>query len=921
MKNFHRGILVLFGLLVAPFSHADSVMSTAAGFAVTTTGAATYTIPLRLPASVAGFGPRLSLSYSSQGGNGLLGMGWTIAGFSTITRCPATLAHDGVNWPDGTNQGRFCLDGRRLVSGKYFDDAAVYLKDINDLSKIVPGGPSFTLTNPSGQTVTYGGNADALLGRYSTTQSVNGYELLAISRLVAPQGHPLEMNFHYNKDTVNGELYPKSIEFPATVATSSVALQNSIQFVYESRPDVEVSYRSGLRLRTSVRLKEIRAYHADTLANVYKLAYDQEPATDRSRLTSVVECAGDGSCFPATMIAYASASPVSFGSAIQSGVVDKGQETGRAWVDINGDGMADFCRVTGTAGAYKLACTLSTNSGFGDTIASGVIDPGLAVGRAWVDVNGDGLPDYCRLTGTANLQDSRAECVLSTGAGFGAKVGSGILDWGFEPKRAWRDVDGDGRADFCSGVSSNSLSVRCAFSTGGAIGPVVALGDPKPLGPYSGEMASDAQNIFCRAVGTSDPTQLYKSCLFFGNNYSNSTSLKLGWGVASGRAFADINADGYADYCRVIGTEGNYRLDCTPALSAAEYFPWDRDPAVDVVSDILDAGTNVGRTWVDVNMDGRADYCRRIGTANLMNSRIACTLAKSGVGFGVTVTSDVLDWGEDNGSDWVDLRGDGHSAYCRLTATTNGQDSRLTCTPLLVDVGGAVKITSGLNNHISIVYKPLTDSSVYTKDTNAVYPQRDVISASYVVSSVAAQNGAGGVQTTTYQYGGYKADLTSGRGGLGFRWLKTTRNETSLATLTEFGQVWPYVGLPISVKTMLPGRGFNGVLSQLSNTYDCIIPPGGHSCTPEGILTNPTYRYSSFFPYVKSVVESRWDLNGAEFPVVTTDIVLYGTTAKVRNKKVSTSDGFTTETQNIIGDIWGDGLAIKTKTTETRTKQ
>lgn len=287
MKNLLWGILVLFGILIAPSSRADSAMSTGGGFAVSPSGAATYTIPLRVPAGVAGFEPQLALSYSSQGGNGLAGMGWTIAGFSAVTRCPGTLAQDGVNWPDGTNQDRFCLDGRRLVSSKYFDDAAVYQKDINDLSKVVPDGPSFTLTNSSGQTVSYGMTDEAFLGRSpssSRSQVLETYEVLAISRLVAPQGYPLEMNFHYNKDAVNGELYPKSIEFPATVANSSIALQNSIQFVYESRPDVEVRYRADMILRTSVRLKEIRTYHADTLANVYKLAYDQEPATGRSRL-------------------------------------------------------------------------------------------------------------------------------------------------------------------------------------------------------------------------------------------------------------------------------------------------------------------------------------------------------------------------------------------------------------------------------------------------------------------------------------------------------------------------------------------------------------------------------------------------------------------------------------------------------------
>jgi hypothetical protein len=921
MRKFIPRLLLLCTVLAALPSYADNKMRTAGGFAVSSSGAATYSIPIKVPAGVAGFVPTLALSYNSQGDNGLLGVGWTLSGLSAITRCTATVAQDGVNLPDGTNFDRFCLDGRRLTSSKYFDDDTVYQKDIDaDRSQLTVAGRAFELTNALGQVADYGFTDDAFLAR-SPGVVYNphplSFEVLAIDILRSAQGQV--MNFQYNQDAVNGELTPKRIDYPGTVASTSVALQNSVQFVYDSRPDVEIHYRGGMKFTSSVRLKEVRTYHADALASVYKLSYDQEPTAGRSRLTSVVECAGDGACLPPTLITYAPANAVAFGSPIQSAVIDWGQETGRAWVDVNGDGMADFCRVVGTSGAYKLACTLSTGNGFGETITSAVMDPGLVLGRAWTDVNGDGLPDYCRLTGTTNLKDSRAECILSTGTGFGAKVTSGILDWGIESKRAWRDVDGDSRSDFCIAASSLSNAATCAFSTGNALANPVMLGDPKPIGPPVAELASDAQNFFCRANANNDSTLQYKWCQFFGSySYSDSSNLTLGWGGSAGRAFADINADGYADYCRVIGASGNSQLACTPAMSAAGSFPKNQTPAVDVISDILDPGSNIGRTWVDVNGDGRADYCRRLGSTNFTDSRIACTLANGGKGFGATVTSDVLDWGQDNGSAWVDVRGDGHPAYCRLTGTVNGQDSKLSCTPLLAGFGGAVQITSGLNNQISIAYKPLTDPSVYTKDTTAVYPQRDVVSGSYVVSSVTLQNGAGGVQTTSYQYGGDKADLTKGRGDLGFRWVQATRVETSLATRTEYAQVWPLLGLPTSVATLLPGAGLNGVLSQLSNTYGCVIPPGGFSCTDPTILATPSR--GGFVPYVQTSVQSRWDLNGAVLPVVTTTIAADGKTGKVSIKTTSTSDGYTTRVQNVIGDFFGDGSVLDTTTTETRTK-
>ena len=67
--------------------------------------------------------PSLSLSYSSESkGNGPLGVGWNIAGVSSITRCGSSLGIegfvDGVDFsatPTDAAPDRFCLDGQKLV--------------------------------------------------------------------------------------------------------------------------------------------------------------------------------------------------------------------------------------------------------------------------------------------------------------------------------------------------------------------------------------------------------------------------------------------------------------------------------------------------------------------------------------------------------------------------------------------------------------------------------------------------------------------------------------------------------------------------------------------------------------------------------------------------------------------------------------
>ncbi|MFU8806448.1 MAG: SpvB/TcaC N-terminal domain-containing protein, partial [Bradymonadaceae bacterium] len=86
-------------------------------FFVNDVGGANYEIPLELPPARNGVAPTISVTYDSTAGDGHLGFGWGLSGFSVIDGCPKTRGLDNEIRPVQMNgQDVFCLDGNRLVA-------------------------------------------------------------------------------------------------------------------------------------------------------------------------------------------------------------------------------------------------------------------------------------------------------------------------------------------------------------------------------------------------------------------------------------------------------------------------------------------------------------------------------------------------------------------------------------------------------------------------------------------------------------------------------------------------------------------------------------------------------------------------------------------------------------------------------------
>ena len=87
-------LLLSVDIIFAQEEKTLAVGRTASELAVSATGAATYLVPLVLPPGIKEVMPSLALSYNSQGGNGIAGWGWNLAGLYTISRIGATQLHE-----------------------------------------------------------------------------------------------------------------------------------------------------------------------------------------------------------------------------------------------------------------------------------------------------------------------------------------------------------------------------------------------------------------------------------------------------------------------------------------------------------------------------------------------------------------------------------------------------------------------------------------------------------------------------------------------------------------------------------------------------------------------------------------------------------------------------------------------------------
>lgn len=326
-------------------------------FAVGPTGAATYTIPIEVPAGINGMQPNISLVYNSQGGNGIAGWGWNIGGLSAITRTKSQTYFDGVEAPlTWDKNSPLSLDGQRLLKIGEGADTVEYRTEIETFSRIVgygmqDWGPTyFKVYTKNGLTLTFG--SAQVLPSYGLAYkdaradgaSSSNYSRLTWNLVRIEDNNGNYMSFNYSNviganvgNVVNEILYGLNDK-------QNTPHPIKIKFNYEKRTDEIWGFMGGLELLQQLRLDNIQTWVGNNLVTTYDLTYQEN---EISRLNSVDVLKDNSKVLPPICLFYGEPDVVKTSTDISFITKDTNNKTkdkvGLMAYDIDGDGVAELC--------------------------------------------------------------------------------------------------------------------------------------------------------------------------------------------------------------------------------------------------------------------------------------------------------------------------------------------------------------------------------------------------------------------------------------------------------------------------------------------------------------------------------------------------------------------------------------------------
>ncbi len=463
--------------------------STSGQFSVSkSSGSASYAIPIVVPGGTAGVQPSLTISYNSSAVNGLMGVGFSLSGQSSVERCQKNRSLDGtVQAVDLASYESFCLDGNRMLpvdsAGREFRLAIDSFAKITSIGGTAAAPEYFQVLYKSGDLSTYGNSEQAR----QAFQGINSR--WSITGTQDRAGNSIA--YSYTKRN--------NVSFPSYI----VYANNRIDFEYVDRADIIEGYQYGSKQIIDQILKKIDVSVDNHQFRSYVFGYELNPISEHSRLSSVTECGADGTCLKPTTFSWSEVPTGTLGIDVNEssndisniGVCENGTscyDTKVSFADINGDGAIDMCyrdksngircRTNNGYGQFTSSSSPSDDlckDGYGSSIGN-CNDSDNYSGIAYQDFNLDGQADIIirsdsgvrvylfvmtnALTrqGTFEHADLNITDICGNGTND-STTGTGCNSWDNLNTTKYADVNGDKIPDICY---RSDWGIACALSTG-----------------------------------------------------------------------------------------------------------------------------------------------------------------------------------------------------------------------------------------------------------------------------------------------------------------------------------------------------------------------------------------------------------------------------------------------------------------------
>jgi YD repeat-containing protein len=827
----------------------------------------THQIQIKVPKGANGMQPDLSLVYTPNAGNGMVGMGWQLTGLSAITR---------VNNGNGIN-----FDGRDTYAHSQLGVLVAqadgsYRSKKESFTKLVPvgvcgDGPcSWVAYDPKGTKFFYGTTDDSRIELFG----FDSVRIWGLSRVEDLFKDAYEVK--YFEDPRGQFFYPTQITY---TKGPRLTTYRTVEFNYEDRSDPEEGCYAKSFEQMPMRLKSIAVKSAGALLREYRLDYQYGSSTGRSELSAIQEYGDDGeTALPAQTFGWQQGD---LAFLLQRTATQQGfwlDRTGSAFLegDFDGDGKTDIAYARFDNQYISIDMQLATeNSSRRWSYRSGSWRGPSAATFLTGDFDGDGKTDVAYVFNDAGLitidvyhATNRSSADLQR---WETRSGAWLCgsDWQQCGTFVTGDFDGDGKTDIAYIFNENgSIAMDVHLSTGSSfIGQRWATDQGTwlcgtnwqqcgtfLLGDFNADGKTDVAYIFNENGSIAMDVHLSTGNSFIGQRWATDQGTWLcgtDWHRCGTFVTGDFNGDGKTDIVYVFNENNGISIDAH--LSAGSYFTNDR------------WATNQG-TWLcgtnwqqcgtfmagDFNGDRKTDIAYLFNSDGGISIDVHVATGRPGGSFALQ------HWASNQGG-WLcgdnwqdcsvflpgDFNGDGKTDLAYVF-----NDSGMRSYDLHVNNSSAPdlmnQVNNGLGGSVHVNYMPAPQVRDAIKPTSNG-PGIPSTSPQQLVTSVASYDGRSEFLRYRTDYHYFDARFYSGpvpsQRNLGFSYIEAVDAATGQLTRTVYRQDPPYEGRVGHVSTYTSaGQQISG----FDQYYDVVNPARGTEFVRETQSSASSFELGSF---------------------------------------------------------------------------